>query len=31
MLYICISYVTDVLFSVSIVTCGVIGARVWEV
>ena len=30
-LYICVRDVMDVVFSVSIVTCGAVGARVWEV
>ena len=31
MLYVCVSGVMDGVFSVCIVTCGAIGARVWEV
>ena len=29
MLYVCVSGVMNVVFSVCIVTCGVVGARVW--
>ena len=31
MLYVCLRDVMDVVFSVCIVTCGAVGARVWEV
>ena len=31
MLYVCLRDVMDVMFSVCIVTCGAVGARVWEV
>ena len=31
MLYVCVLGVMDVVFSVCIVTCGVVDARVWEV
>ena len=29
--YVCVRDVMDVVFSVCIVTCGAVGARVWEV
>ena len=31
MLYVCLSSVMDVVFSVCIVTRGAVGARLWEV
>ena len=31
MLCVCVGYVMDVVLSVSIVRCGTVGARVWEV
>ena len=31
MLYVCVRGVMDTAFSVCIVTCGAVGARVWEV
>ena len=31
MLYVCVRDVMDVVFSVCIVRCGVVGARVWGV
>ena len=31
MLYVCIGDVMDVVFSVCIVMCGAVGARIWEV
>ena len=31
MLYVCVRGVLDVVFFVCIVTCGAVGARVWEV
>ena len=31
MVYVCVRGVMDVVFSVSIVTRGAVGARVWEV
>ena len=31
MLYVCVRDVMDVVFSVCIVTCGSVGARVWKV
>ena len=31
MLYVCVRDVMDGVFSVYIVTCGAVGARVWEV
>ena len=31
MLYVCVWDVMDVMFSVGIVTCGAVCARVWEV
>ena len=31
MLYVCVRGVMDVVFSVCIVTCRAVGARVWEV
>ena len=31
MLYVCVRDVMDVVFFVCIVTCGAVGARVWEV
>ena len=31
MLCVCVRGVIDVVFSVCIMTCGVVGARVWEV
>ena len=31
MLYVCVRDVIDVVFYVCIVTCGDVGARVWEV
>ena len=31
MLYVCVRDVMDVVFSVCIVTCGAVGASVWEV
>ena len=30
MLYVCVRGVMDVLFSVCIMRCGAVGARVWE-
>ena len=31
MVYVCVRGVMDVVFSVCIVQCGALGARVWEV
>ena len=31
MLYVCVGGVMDVVFSVCTVTCGAVGARIWEV
>ena len=31
MLYVCVRDVMDVVFSVCIVTCGAVGASVWQV
>ena len=31
MLYVCVRDVMNVVFSVCIVTCGAVGAHVWEV
>ena len=31
MLYVCVRYVIDVVFSVCIVTYGAVGAHVWKV
>ena len=31
MLYVCVRDVMDVVFSVCIVRCGAVGARVWKV
>ena len=31
MVYVCVRDVMDVVFSVCIMTCGAVGARVWEV
>ena len=31
MLYVCVGDVMNVVFSVCIVRCGAVGARVWEV